>query len=99
MKGDKNTEIKFNKIEINNEEDLKKFIKGLFDKVTEDEEERKRKIDLYVELDNAVEKEGDMSEKIIDEGVETVEELEMMLEAHKNVLNTYEKILENRKSH
>lgn len=40
-----------------------------------------------------------MLEKIFDEGEETVEELEMVLEAQKYELKAYEEILEKRKSH
>lgn len=91
-------EIKFNKIEINNEEDLKKFIKELLNNATEDKEERKAKAKLFSELGNIAEKTGEMLKEIFGEDEETVEELEMLVEVDKDVLKTCEKILENRKN-
>lgn len=89
-------EIEINKIEINNEEDFKKFIEKILGTTPEEE---KRKIILYNELGDTVEKTKKMIDEILDEKKETVEELEMILEVHKDVLKVCEKILENRKSH
>lgn len=90
---------KVNEFEIENEEDLKKCIRKLLNVARADKEEIKAKAMLYVELEDMANKALEMFKKITGEEKETVEELEMMVEAHENVLNTYEKILEKRKSY
>lgn len=91
--------IKVNEFEIENEKDLEKCIRKLLNVARSDKEEIKAKAMLYVELEDMANKAREMFKKITGEEKETVEELEMMVEAHENVLNTYEKILEKRKSH
>lgn len=91
--------IKVNEFEIENEKDLEKCIRKLLNNATEDKKSRTTKVKLFIELRNIAEKTGEMLKEIFGEDEETVEELEMMVEAQENVLNTYEKILEKRKSH
>lgn len=91
--------IEVNKIEIKNEKDLEKFLKQIFNKTTEDNEEEKKKCDLYIEIKNTAEQMKELLYEIVVEDEETIEELEEILKAQKNMVNTYREILENRKKH
>lgn len=93
---------------MDNEKKLKKVLSRLVDEIGKllgeeeiETDEIRRKMNLYDELGSIAEETNKALKKVIlvDPEEETVEELEMLVEAHKGVLKTCESILENRKSH
>lgn len=91
-------EIKVNKIEIDSEEDLKKFIKEIFSEMSEDKSEPHKKAELFEELNKVTDKTKELLYKFLGD-TETAEELEKILEVFKSVNQVFEEILEQRKSH